>query len=217
MEVDTPSGLARVHLDEPAMAPNLLLVLGHGAGGGVDAPDLLAVRTAALAAGAVVARVLQPYRVAGRRAPSPAAHLDQAWMAVLQVLTARYPDLPLITGGRSSGGRVACRTAWATGATAVLALAFPLAPPHQPDRNRDAELRQAGVPLLVISGERDPFGVPTADDLVSVYVIAGADHSLRRGRAEVAAVVAGWLVDRRWEQSSPGGVGNGSPLGPEDR
>lgn len=238
MDIDTPHGPARVHLEEPAQAPNLLLVLGHGAGGGVEAPDLLAVGTAALAGGAVVARVEQPYRVAGRRAPAPARQLDAAWVEVLRELTACYPGLPVVTGGRSSGGRVACRTARATGSIAVLALAFPLIPPRdrpatgpalrsfrenvastalessnfpeiaqgteaaQPapgagQRSRVAELYGAGVPVLVINGDRDTFGVPKSEPPVVVHVVAGADHSLRRGRPEIAEVVARWLVEQR--------------------
>jgi len=160
----------------------------------------MAVRTAALVTGAAVARVVQPYRVAGRRAPAPVGQLDAAWIAVLRVLSARFPDLPVITGGRSSGGRVACRTALATGSSGVLALAFPLAPPTRPDRSRDAELRQAGVPVLVVNGDRDPFGVPAAADGVLVQVISGADHSLRQATSEVATIVAAWLTDRRWSK-----------------
>jgi len=186
-----------VHLDEPADVPNLLVVLGHGAGGGVEAPDLLSVRTAALATGAVVARVEQPYRIAGRRAPAPAGQLDAAWVAVLHALVARYPTVPLITGGRSSGARVACRTARATRAVAVLTLAFPLRPPWNPATSRATELIEAGVPVLVVNGERDPFGVPEPSELVTVHVIPGADHSLRMGKEQVGHIVADWLTDCR--------------------
>lgn len=203
---------------ESQRAPNLLLILGHGAGGGVRAPDLLVVRAAARATGAAVALVEQPYRVAGRRAPAPAPQLDQAWTTVVDVLAARYPDLPVITGGRSSGGRVACRTAQATGVAAVLALAFPLRPPDRPERSRAAELIAAGVPVLVVNGDRDPFGVPDSGGLVVVRVIAGADHSLRRGRPALAGIVSAWLVDRRWrEQPTVDGVGIDSPTRSEDR
>ena len=219
MEVSTPRGPARVLVDLPASPPNLLLVLGHGAGGGVRAPDLLAVRVAALAGGAVVALVEQPYRVAGRRSPAPAGHLDQAWAEVCQFLRRLHPGLPLVAGGRSSGGRVACRTAGATGAVAVVALAFPLQPPPrrpgaghpsaptgrpavQP-AGRAGELAGAGVPVLVVNGDRDVFGVPHAGGLVEVAVLAGADHSLRRHADEAAAVVQVWLRGRRWERPSP--------------
>src|SRR4051794_13360974 len=153
-EVDTPAGTARVDLDRPDRPVLALLMLGHGAGGGVDAPDPLAVRDAALGAGLAVARVTQPYRVAGRRAPGPAPRLDAAWVAVARSLPASWP---LIVGGRSSGARVACRTAGAVGAVAVVALAFPLHPPGRPERSRAGELLGAGVPALVVNGDRDPF------------------------------------------------------------
>jgi predicted alpha/beta-hydrolase family hydrolase len=217
LALDTPRGAARVHVDVPPAPARLLLVLGHGAGGGVGAPDLLAVRAAALATGAVVALVEQPYRVSGRRAPPPAAHLDEAWTAVVAALRVRYPGLPLVTGGRSSGGRVACRTARATGAVAVVALAFPLRPPRHPERSRAAELAAAGVPILVVSGDRDPFGIPESNGTVAVQVVPGADHSLRRDAAEVAGLVAGWLpAMMRGKQSARRGVGTVSPVRPED-
>lgn len=148
-------------------------MLGHGAGGSVDAPDLLAVREAAVAAGVAVVRVTQPYRVAGRRAPAPAGHLDEAWTAVLAVLRERHADVPvLLVGGRSSGARVACRTARAVGAAGIVALAFPLHPPGRPERTRAEELR-TGLPTLVVNGDRDPFGVPDATAGVTVVTRPG--------------------------------------------
>jgi predicted alpha/beta-hydrolase family hydrolase len=190
--LDTPRGPARVDLDD-ATAGLCLLVLGHGAGGDVDAPDLVAVRDAARDAGAVVARVTQPYRVAGRRAPAPAGHLDEAWTAVVRELTAEF-TLPLVLGGRSSGARVACRTAPQLGAVAVLALAFPEHPPGKPERSRGAELR-TGVPTLVINGESDPFGRPEPSDTVEVRVVPG-DHGLKRDPAAVARLAVDWLAAR---------------------
>ena len=128
VEIETPHGPARAHLHR-VPKPRAALVLGHGAGGGVAAPDLVAVTEAANAAGITVALVEQPYRVAGRRSPAPAHQLDAAWTAVVERLAAReLRGLPLVTGGRSSGARVACRTAEATGAIGVLCLAFPLQP-----------------------------------------------------------------------------------------
>ncbi len=213
LDVPTAAGPARVRVDLPAGPARLLLVLGHGAGGGVDAADLVAVRTEALAIGAVVARVEQPYLVAGRRAPAPAGQLDAAWATVVAALRQHHAGLPMVAGGRSSGARVACRTARATGAVAVLALAFPLRPPWRPDRTRAEELLGAGVPVLVINGDRDTFGVPGPAPGVAVHVIAGADHSLRSSAAEAAAVAAEWLG----KQSARLGVGTVSPPRPEDR
>lgn len=195
----TPRGAAEVELTRPGGTAAALLALGHGAGGSVDAPDLRAVRAAALAAGLVVARITQPYRVAGRKAPPAAPHLDQAWTAVLAALRTE-PDLaglPLIAGGRSSGARVACRTAAATGAVGVVALAFPLHPVGRPERSRLAELDGA-VPTLVVNGERDPFGVPPGKPGVRVVVRPGERHDLRRDPDAVAEAVLDFLREQGW-------------------
>ncbi|GAA5183493.1 alpha/beta hydrolase [Rugosimonospora acidiphila] len=215
ISVPTPHGEARVVLDVPDR-PASLLVLGHGAGGDVDAPDLVAVRDACLSASVAVARVLQPYRVAGRRAPAPARQLDAAWTAVVETLRSTVPsagtsrrgagrsggtrrrgDLPLIVGGRSSGARVACRTAAATGAAGIVALAFPLHPPGRPERSRAEEL-DTGLPTVVVNGDRDPFGVPEAGPLVEVCLRPGERHDLRRDPAAVADCVVRWLVRHGW-------------------
>lgn len=198
-DVPTASGPARVHLHTSDGAAGLL-ALGHGAGGGVGAPDLLAARDAGLAAGLAVALVEQPWRLAGRRVAEAPPRLDAAWTAVL---TALAPSRPLVLGGRSAGARVACRTAAALGAHAVLALAFPLTPPGS-DRSRADELLRPSVPRLVVQGERDAFGVPEPSPGVHVHVVAGADHGFRvrrldgrtaaQVREEVRDAVAGWLV-----------------------
>lgn len=195
--IETPRGPAGVDLDLPAGSPVSLLVLGHGAGGGVDAPDLIALRDAAVAAGVAVARVTQPYRMAGRRAPAPARHLDEAWTTVVRELRHRHPTPALIVGGRSSGARVACRTAAALGADGVVALAFPLHPPSRPERSRAAEL-PVDIPTLVVNGDRDPFGVPEPGGLVQVVVREGERHDLRRHPSEVARAVLSWLRASRW-------------------
>lgn len=196
-EIATPYGPARVHLHVPAAEPRSLLVLGHGAGGGVDAPDLTAVAAAVAARGAAVALVEQPYRVAGRRAPAPAQQLDVAWVAVCAELTVQLSDLPLVVGGRSSGARVACRTSAQTGAVGVLALAFPLRPPGS-DKDRTGELAAVRVPVLCVNGSRDPFGVPMPTRRVQVVEVADADHSLRRDLPAVSVAAIRWLGRRRW-------------------
>ncbi|MFU8852419.1 alpha/beta family hydrolase [Micromonospora sp. SL1-18] len=197
-EIETPRGPARADTDLPVGPVDTLLVLGHGAGGDVDAPDLLAVRDAVIDAGMGVIRVTQPYRVAGRRAPAPAGHLDEAWRAVLTVLRQRHPTvLRWVVGGRSSGARVACRTARAVGAVGVVALAFPLHPPGRPERSRADELA-AGLPTLVVNGDRDPFGVPKPVPGVEVVVRPGERHDLRVDPAGTAAVVRDWLHARGW-------------------
>ncbi|MFF4615740.1 alpha/beta hydrolase family protein [Nonomuraea jabiensis] len=193
MEVMTPRGPALVQVDEVA-DPRLLLVLTHGSAGGVDAPDLLAVRDAALEAGAVVARVTQAFRVAGARAPGSAVRQDEAWEIVLKEVRTLWPGLPLVQGGRSNGARVACRTAGAVGAAAVVALAFPLHPPGKPERSRADELRGAGVDVLVVNGDRDPFGVPDAADAARLVVLPGEGHDLKKDPARVGEVVAEWIA-----------------------
>ena len=189
--LETPHGQARVHLHE-VDGPRSALVLGHGAGGGVESPDLKGAAQAALEAGLTVALVEQPYRVAGRRSPAPANQLDAAWTSVVEQLAF---EVPLIAGGRSAGARVACRTAAETGAKAVLCLAFPVHPPGRPEKSRLDELDAVKVPTLVVQGERDPFGMPPPARNRSVVTIAGT-HSLRNSSA-VAAAVSAWLLGLR--------------------
>jgi predicted alpha/beta-hydrolase family hydrolase len=198
-EVATDLGTARLHVTDGGNSGTL--VLGHGAGGGVESVDLLAVTTAAVDAGWRVLLVEQPWRVAGKRvAPAP-PRLDDGWRAVLEharaggLLTGR-----LVLGGRSAGARVACRTAAEHGADGVLALAFPLHPPGRPEKSRSAELTGVGLPLVVVQGETDAMGAPadiatalTGSAAASVYAVPG-DHSLKRNPAVVAAAALSWLA-----------------------
>ncbi|MGH3079570.1 MAG: alpha/beta hydrolase family protein [Gaiellaceae bacterium] len=192
--IDTPHGRANVHL-YPADRPEAALVLGHGAGGGVTAPDLETARDVALSEGLTVALVEQPYRVAGRRSPAPAHQLDVAWTAALDRLRAdELKGLPLVVGGRSLGARVACRTAEKAGAVAVLCLAFPLQPPRRTgsSQSRLPELDEVRVPMLVVQGAQDPFGMPSASKRRRVVQVPG-NHSLRTDLPAVAAAVREWL------------------------
>jgi uncharacterized protein len=194
-DIGTPRGIARIHLHR-ADRPLAALVISHGAGGGVDAPDLVSATEAALSERVSVALVEQPYRVAGRRSPAPAKHLDEAWIAVIEHL--RHGDLaglPLIVGGRSMGARVACRTADQTGAVAVLCLAFPLEPPRRkgkPPQSRLEELDAVTLPTLVVQGDRDRFGMPPAGPSREVLRVPG-DHGLKADPEAVAAAVRAWL------------------------
>ncbi|MET8691386.1 alpha/beta family hydrolase [Streptomyces bauhiniae] len=155
--VETEAGTARVTWHH-APEPRLLLAVSHGAGGGIEARDLQALAAALPAHGVSVALVEQPWRVAGRKvAPAPKM-LDTGWRGLWPALT--RPGLPVISGGRSAGARVACRTATELGARAVLALSFPLHPPGKPEKSRADELLGAGVPTLVVQGGNDPFGRP---------------------------------------------------------
>jgi hypothetical protein len=200
IELDTPHGPARAHLqlvDDPVGA----LIMGHGAGGGVGARDIVATARAAGELGYSVALVEQPYRVAGRRSPAPAPQLDAAWTAVVAQLAGGALDgLPIVTGGRSSGARVACRTAAATGARGVVCLAFPLHPPRRKDstapvKTRQPELDAAGVPVLIVQGESDPFGMPRSSAAKRRKVVrVKGTHSLTSDLPAVAAAVRDWLV-----------------------
>jgi predicted alpha/beta-hydrolase family hydrolase len=194
VEILTGGGMARVEVEGPGK-PAFLLVLTHGAGGGVDSPDVLAAARAGAGLGAAVARVLQPYRVRGARAPGSPERQDAAWLEVIAALREQFPAAPLVQGGRSNGARVACRTAREAGARAVVALAFPLHPPGRPERSRAAELRQAGTPVLVVNGERDPFGIPDSADASRVVVLPGETHALSKHPDEIRRSVESWLSE----------------------
>src|SRR4051812_22277763 len=192
IELETPHGPARAHVNA-AGEPVATLVLGHGAGGGVGAPDLKAATEAALSVGVSTILVEQPYRVAGRKSAAPAAQLDRAWIAVVGQLP--IDGLALYVGGRSSGARVACRTAAAVGAAGVLCLAFPLHPPGRPEKSRLDELEQVGVPVLVVQGESDPFGMPPEAPGRRVVRLRG-NHSLRSDLNGLRAAVRAFLNGR---------------------
>jgi uncharacterized protein len=169
------------------------LVLGHGAGGGIESPDLVGATEAARSSGLGVALIEQPYRVAGRRSPAPTSQLDAAWTSVVsQLCDGPLSGLPILTGGRSLGARVACRTAAETDSVAVLCLAFPLHPPGRPEKSRLAELDEVIVPTLVVQGESDPFGMPPDGANRTVARVPGT-HSLKSS-ATVAAAVSDWLA-----------------------
>jgi uncharacterized protein len=173
--VGTEAGDARITWYEAERA-RLVLAVGHGAGGGVEARDLQAVAAVLPGHGVTVALVEQPWRVAGKKlAPAPRT-LDVGWRGVWPALAA--PGLPVVSGGRSAGARVACRTAAELGAVGVLALGFPLHPPGKPEKSRAGELLGAGVPTLVVQGGNDPFGKPAEfpDGEYELVEVPYADH-----------------------------------------
>lgn len=197
-EFMTSAGPAHVLLEQPER-PAFLVMLTHGAGGTPDTADILAVRDVARELGAATALVTQPYRVRGARAPGSAAKQDAAWVELAGLLreeTAPGGGLPLVQCGRSNGARVACRTARQVGAVGVIALAFPLHPPGQPGKSRDPELRGAGTSVLVVNGERDPFGVPEPDAMTEVVVLPGEAHALSKLPTAVGVAVKNWLSGR---------------------
>ncbi|MCX5423509.1 alpha/beta family hydrolase [Streptomyces sp. NBC_00078] len=155
--IGTDAGDARITWHRATKA-RLVLAVSHGAGGGIEARDLRALAQVLPGHGVSVALVEQPWRVAGKKvAPAPRT-LDVGWRGIWPALAG--PGLPVISGGRSAGARVACRTATELGAHAVLALSFPLHPPGRPEKSRAGELLGAGVPTLVVQGGNDPFGKP---------------------------------------------------------
>ena len=193
LEIATPHGPALAHL-HLAETPRAGLVLGHGAGGGVAARDLVAATKAALEVQVSVALVEQPYRVAGRKSAAPAKQLDVAWDAVVDHFRGDvFAGLPLVTGGRSSGARVACRTAAVTYAAGVLCLAFPVHPPGRPEKTRLDELDAVTVPVLVVQGESDPFGMPPAAPGREIVAQRGT-HALTGDLAGLGEAVRAWLV-----------------------
>lgn len=204
VDVDTDQGPGRLLIGE-AERPRALLVLGHGAGGGVDGIDLVTLAADLPARGITVARYVQPWKVAGRRIAVRPALLDAAWTPVVRALAASAGPVPLVVGGHSAGARVACRTAAATGAQGVLALSFPLHPPGRPASSRLDELLAAPVPVLVVQGERDPFGsgdeiraalggAPGGVPGVAVVDVPAAGHDLSPRRAP-GIDPAGWWAD----------------------
>jgi predicted alpha/beta-hydrolase family hydrolase len=195
VQITTVAGPARAEVTGPRAAATFLLVLTHGSGGEPGTADIRAARDAGLDLGAVVALVTQPYRLRGARAPGSAVLQDAAWLEIIARLRRRYRSVPLVQGGRSNGARVACRTAPAAGARAVVALAFPLHPPGRPDRSRVAELRAAGTSVLAVSGDLDPFGVPEPADVSRLVVLPGETHALNRQPAKLADAVRGWLSE----------------------
>jgi predicted alpha/beta-hydrolase family hydrolase len=192
-EIETAAGPARVTVEQPAGKSSCLLVLTHGSGGTPDSADVLAVRDAGLALGAVAALVTQPYVVRGARAPGSADKQDGAWTEIIAALRGQYRGLPVIQGGRSNGARVVCRTAHAVAARGVIALAFPLHPPGHPERTRAAELPRQPMPTLVLGGARDPFGIPEGGEGIRVIVLPGQTHALSKDPAAIGGAAGEWI------------------------
>ena len=198
--IETDAGTARVTW-HTAKKARFVLAVSHGAGGGIEARDLQALAAVLPGHGVSVALVEQPWRVAGKKvAPAPKT-LDVGWRGIWPAVA--KPGLPVISGGRSAGARVACRTATELGAAAVLALSFPLHPPGKPEKSRAGELLGAGVPTLVVQGGNDPFGKPAEfpeGDFGLVEVPYG-DHGFavpkraEIGQDEALEIITGRVVE----------------------
>lgn len=197
--LDTERGPSRLVVATP-VRPNAILLLGHGAGGGIDAFDLDALAARLPARGIALARYEQPWRTAGKRIAGPPDSLDVAWARALEEVRRRWPRVPLFVGGRSAGARVACRC-FAEPARGLVALSFPLHPPGRPEKSRRAEIAGVRAPMLVIQGDRDPFG-SAADvraalpgDNRTVVEIPAAGHSLQPGKRADPDGAAQLIVD----------------------
>ncbi|HWG26217.1 alpha/beta family hydrolase [Actinospica sp.] len=212
--VPTPLGDARITRFPAVGTCRAVLMLGHGAGGGVEAPDLQALAADLPTNGVEVVLVEQPWRVAGKRLGPAPKSLDVGWRAVMdrwradpstgpRDATDDVRDVPVIVGGRSAGARVACRTGAETGARGVLALAFPLHPPGKPEKSRIDELLGSGLPTLVVQGATDPFGAPAEYPPLPpshrLLALPAGDHSfaVRKGQTPVfeaiTRAVAEWI------------------------
>ena len=194
LTVETANGPAKVLLSEPETTARGLLVLGPGASGSIGSGDLELACRVGLGRGMAAALVQPPYAVAGRRVPPRGTQTDEAFTAVTAGLRSRFPDGPLITGGRSYGGRVACRTSEVTGSDGVVCLAFPLQPPKGRPSRQD-ELSAVTVPVLVVQGESDPFGMPEPPASGEIVVVKG-DHSLKADAPLIREAIGRWLDAR---------------------
>lgn len=202
--IATSVGEARLtRFPAPARKRRAVLALGHGAGGGIQAADLQALAAALPPEGIEVVLVEQPWVVAGKKiAPAPKT-LDAGWIPVAEALHKRARKTPFLAGGRSAGARVACRTASATGAAGVLALAFPLHPPGKPEKSRAEELLGTGVPTLVVQAGADTFGTAAEfPELPATHRLIGlpaGDHAFKTKKSdppvldELVAAVAKWI------------------------
>lgn len=211
--IDASSGEIRATLFETAQ-PRWTLILAHGAGAGQGHPWMRARARDLADRGVRTVTFDFPYITAGRKVPDRAPVLTEAWRTVVAEVASRFPVEPLAIGGKSMGGRMATMLLAEADAPAAVrgcvALGYPLHPPGKPDQLRVAHLGAIRVPLLVIQGERDPFG--GGDEIRQAFVAAGArpdvvdvpagGHGFEvRGRdarpadvyARVADVVAQWL------------------------
>lgn len=183
--VSTPVGTARINWYPASNSPQAVMLLGHGSATGIESADLQALATALPPQGVTVGLVTQPYRLERNPRAADRASLDLAWTTVWAAAS-QGTGVPAITGGRSAGAQVACRTAHETGARGVLALAYPLLGPGSPQ-----ELLATGRPTLIVQGGNDPFGsprqFPPLPANIELVEIPAANHTFGTGPARPAA------------------------------
>lgn len=181
-----------------AKQPVAILVLAHGAGAGQKSAWMMNAAQAFAERGITVATFDFPYMAAGKSVPDKAPVLESSWRDAAEAARKKAKDGRVFIGGKSMGGRIATHIAaqGVDGIAGVVLLGYPLHPPGQPNKRRDAHLPDIKVPVLFVQGSSDTFG--TADEIRGViktmqkptlHVIEGGDHSfkVRGGAAKVAA------------------------------
>lgn len=192
------------------------LVFAHGAGSSQTHPSITTFMHALAARGFDGVTFNFPYREQGRKIPDRAPVLEQCYAAVIAQTRERVASARewLFVGGRSMGGRMATQLAAQQAALPIaglVLLGYPLHPPGQPSKRRDAHLPHVGRPMLIVQGSRDTFGTPDEmrpvfeplAPLATLHIVEGADHSLVVSRTPakqapvteaIQLVVAEWMT-----------------------
>ena len=167
-----------------------MLVVGHGAGAGIDHPFLAGFCRAMAEERVATLRFNFPYIQRGRRSPDPERVLRETWLAAFAAAQERSRGIAVLAGGKSLGGRIASMcVADGMPAAGLVFLGYPLHPPGRPDRVRDEHLYRISVPMLFVQGTSDPFARPDLlgpvlerlGERATLFAIEGGDHSFRVG------------------------------------
>lgn len=210
---DVPgSGAVSALLDSPN-DPWLLYVLAHGAGAGMRHPFLERMAAALTARGVATLRFQFPYMEKRKRRPDPPNVAQRAVRAAVEAAVDRLPDVPLVAGGKSFGGRMTSQAKATDAPPGVRGLAFLGFPLHAPGRagdKRGAHLAEVRIPMLFLQGTRDSLAdldlmrglCKRLGKRATLHVVEGGDHSFKvlksTGRteddvmAELADAIANW-------------------------
>ena len=190
-------------------AARAVLVLAHGAGAGMEHPAMRDVATGLAQRGIATLRYQFPYMERGSRRPDPPPLCHATVRAAVAEAARLAPDLPLLAGGRSFGGRMTSQAQAKeplAGVRGLIFLAFPLHPAGRPGTDRAAHLEQIGIPMLFVQGTRDELAsldllqplVARLGSRAALHLLQDADHSFhvpaRSGRTN-AQVLAAALDD----------------------
>ena len=192
-------------LHRPDGAADAGLVLTHGAGGNCNAALLVAAADTFARAGLHVLRIDLPFRQKRPKGPpSPSgAATDRAGLREAVGAMRGLVSGAVTLGGQSYGGRQATMLVADEPqlVEALLLFSYPLHPPGKPERRRDEHFPRLRMPAVFVQGSSDPFG--TIDEIksaitlipapVELIAIEGAGHDLRRGRIDLAPIVAAVL------------------------